>query len=56
MASFTITEKGYNLKDTKGEFYDGVKADFEKDLKTLRRIWAAWPHFFIIDIRMGQDR
>lgn len=29
MASFTITEKGYNLKDTKGEFYDGVKADFE---------------------------
>ena len=30
MASFTITEKGYNLKDTKGEFYDGVKADFEK--------------------------
>lgn len=30
MASFTITEKGYSLKDMKGEYLTAVKADFAK--------------------------
>jgi len=29
MVSFTITEKGYNLFDGKGEYYQNVKEDFE---------------------------
>lgn len=29
MVSFTITEKGYNLTNTKGEYYSDVKEDFE---------------------------
>ena len=29
MVSFTITEKGYALKDLKGEFFSFVRADFE---------------------------
>ncbi|PNV59419.1 mannitol dehydrogenase family protein [Clostridium sp. chh4-2] len=29
MVSFTITEKGYNLFDGKGEYYQNVKDDFE---------------------------
>ncbi len=29
LASFTITEKGYNLKDKNGEFFDAVKNDFD---------------------------
>ena len=40
MASFTITEKGYNLKDTKGEFYDGVKADFEKGPENAKDVYG----------------
>lgn len=31
MASFTITEKGYNLKDADGKFITGVKQDFENE-------------------------
>lgn len=30
MVSFTITEKGYNLKNQKGEIFPAVQADFEK--------------------------
>lgn len=30
MASFTITEKGYKLKDASGKYYDAVCADFER--------------------------
>ncbi|NDL68470.1 mannitol dehydrogenase family protein [Anaerotalea alkaliphila] len=29
MVSFTITEKGYNLQDNKGEYYPAVAGDFE---------------------------
>ncbi|SHF25938.1 Mannitol dehydrogenase Rossmann domain-containing protein, partial [Alkalibacter saccharofermentans DSM 14828] len=29
IVSFTITEKGYNLKDNKGSYYPAVQADFE---------------------------
>ena len=30
MASFTITEKGYSLKDSKGDYLQAVLEDFEK--------------------------
>ena len=29
LATFTITEKGYNLKNAGGEYFDDVKSDFE---------------------------
>ena len=33
MVSFTITEKGYNLKDAKGEYAPAVLADFERGVE-----------------------
>lgn len=35
IVSFTITEKGYQLKDSEGEFIDFVKRDFESELNNV---------------------
>lgn len=56
MATFTITEKGYSLKNGAGELLPSVAADFAADLLPLPAIWEKLLLFYMKDFLQAKNR